>query len=483
MKRKTILFAALISLTILVYRCSTDEEGFYLNPDDMEYSYNEKYTDYGENPFIKVSEEPVSTFGVDADGASYANMRRYINLGQNPPKSSVRVEEYINYFTFDYPEPIDENVSLSSEITTCPWNTEHHLIRVGLKGKTIQPEQRPASNLVFLIDVSGSMNSPDKIGILKTGFKLMVDGLTNIDKVAIVIYAGESGVLLQSTNGAEKEKIKAAIDKLGASGSTAGSAGISTAYEIATQNFVTNGNNRIILGTDGDFNVGPSTTKELIEMIEQKRKTGIFLTVLGVGGDNLNDAMMEQLANKGNGNYEYIDNIEQLKKVFVYEFSKFYTIAKDSKIQLTFNENCVESYRLIGYENRVLNQEDFANDTIDAGEIGSGQTITAIYEIILTNNQTLNDFATLDFRYKIPTETTSRPISIKLEGPITDFLESSENTRFCASVAGYAMILKESQYKGNLTTEMIIDWASNAKTFDPNSFRSEFVTLVRNTTK
>jgi len=344
-------------------------------------SYNEKYKDYGENPFVKVSEQPVSTFSIDADGGSYTNMRRFLHLGQAPPDASVRIEEYINYFTFDYQEPTSgENVSLESEVSSCPWNTEHYLIRVGMKGMSIPEDELPNSNYVFLIDVSGSMNSPDKLGMLKVGFKSMVDNLRDQDRVAIVTYAGDVGLLLESTYGDHKEAIKSAIDQLGAGGSTAGAAGITTAYDIAEENFIVEGNNRVILGTDGDFNVGISSTDELIELIEEKRESGIYLTVLGVGGGNLNDHMMEQIANKGNGNYEYIDNAKQIKKVFTNELAKFYTVAKDAKIQITFDSTMVDSYRLIGYENRALNEEDFENDSTDAGEIGSSQTITALYE-------------------------------------------------------------------------------------------------------
>ena len=273
---------------------------------DQNYTYDEKYKDYGENPFVNVADKAISTFSIDADGASYTNMRRYLYNGQKPPVASVRIEEYINFFTFDYPEPqTTENVSLNSEISSCPWNTEHHLLRIGIKGKTIPVAELPATNYVFLIDVSGSMDSPDKIGILKTGFKLMVDGLNDKDRVAIVTYAGSAAVLLESTNADDKQKIKNAIDKLGANGSTAGAEGIKTAYEIAEQNLIATGNNRVILGTDGDFNVGVSSTDELVKLIEDKRKSGIYLTVLGVGGGNLNDNMMEQIANKGNGNYNF----------------------------------------------------------------------------------------------------------------------------------------------------------------------------------
>ncbi len=466
--------------------CETQDNGIY-----MEYItgmqtldndiYGEKYKDYDENPFIKVADQPISTFSVDADGGSYANMRRFLHLGQTPPKESVRIEEFINYFTFDYKEPVkDENVSLESEISNCPWNTEHHLLRLGMKGLTIPAYELPNSNYVFLIDVSGSMNSPDKLGVLKTGFKTLVDNLSDRDRIAIVTYAGQAGVLLESTYGDEREKIKSAIDKLGAGGSTAGAAGIITAYEIAEKNFIPNGNNRVILGSDGDFNVGPSSTEELIKLIEEKRDKGIYLTVLGVGGGNLNDYMMEQIANKGNGNYEYIDNAKQIEKVFTHEILKFYTVAKDSKIQITFNPNKIDSYRLIGYENRKLEKEDFENDSTDAGEIGSAQTITALYELVLIDKPDEEKYAQFDFRYKKPNETESRLITHEINSVPKEIMSSSENMRFATSVAGLGLLMKQSQYKGTLTKQMVLDLGRGAISFDPNGYRKEFIELVTN---
>lgn len=454
------------------------------NIDIQDNAYNEKYKDYDENPFIAVTDQAVSTFSVDADGASYANMRRFLYLGQNPPTASVRIEEYINYFTFDYKEPeTGENVSLESEISTCPWNTEHHLLRLGMKGKTIPKNELPNSNYVFLIDVSGSMNTPDKLGILKTGFKTLVDNLKTQDRIAIVTYAGQAGVLLESTLGTEKEKIKAAIDKLGAGGATAGAAGITTAYEIAKSNFVPNGNNRVILGSDGDFNVGPSSVDDLIKLIEEKRQTGIYLTVLGVGGGNLNDYSMEQIANKGNGNYEYIDNAKQIEKVFTHEISKFYTVAKDSKIQLSFNPNKIQSYRLIGYENRKLNNTDFKNDKVDAGEIGSSQTITALYEVVLMKNQNNEKYAQFDFRYKKPNEDSSRLITHDIATNPTEMNAATENMKFAAAVAGFGMLMKDSKHKGNLSKNIVVELGKNATQFDPNNYRKEFIDLVTNWNK
>ncbi len=481
---KTLTKIIILSLFVaFIYSCTKNMKDS-LNAGGLPYNedmYNEKYKDYEENPFVKVADQPVSTFAVDADGASYSNMRRFLYLGQTPPKASVRIEEFINYFTFNYDDPVDgENVSLNSEIATCPWNSEHYLIRVGMKGKTIPDNELPTSNFVFLIDVSGSMNSPEKLGILKTGFKTMVDEMTETDRVAIVTYAGEAGILLESTYGDEKEKIKEAIDQLGAGGSTAGAAGIITAYEIAQQNYIPNGNNRVIIGSDGDFNVGPSTNEELIALIEEKRESGIYLTVLGVGSGNLNDYMMEQLANNGNGNYEYIDNASQIQKVFVHEKAKFYTIAKDSKIQITFDATMVDSYRLIGYENRSLDSSDFVNDTIDAGEIGSTQTITAMYEVILNNTTDNASYAQFDFRYKRPNESTSRLISHEINMTPVDISNSSDNMRFAASITGLGLIMKQSEYQGDISKQMVLELGGNSIGFDPNGYRAEFLELVGN---
>lgn len=455
---KTITHFFVLFLLAFFVSCQTGEDGINLGDwysGEMAGAYNEKYKDYDENPFLKVNEFPKSTFSIDADGASYANMRRFVYLGQKPPKASVRTEEYVNYFTYDYPEPESgENVSLSSDIVTCPWNEEHHILRLGMKGKTIPEDQLPPSNYVFLIDVSGSMNSPDKLGILKKGFKQLVNELNPEDRIAIVTYAGEVGVLLPSTNASEKDKIKNAIDKLGAGGSTAGAAGITTAYEIAQENFIQDGNNRIILGTDGDFNVGISSTDDLVKLIEEKRKSGIYLTVLGVGGGNLNDYMMEQIANKGNGNYEYIDNASQIQKVFVYEKSKFHTVAKDAKIQITFNPDMVDAYRLIGYENRKLDDKDFEDDEKDAGEIGASQTITALYEVVLKSTDASAEYANFDFRYKFPDSDNSRILNLSIKNKPVGITAGSVETRFAVSVAGFGLIMRESEYKGSLDLKM-----------------------------
>lgn len=473
-----LLFGILFALCISCEKAD-DFNGIYMDPPAD--SFNEKYKDYGENPFVKAVTEPVSTFSVDADGASYSNMRRFMYLGQTPPKESVRIEEYINYFTFDYAEPAaGENVSLESEVSECPWNVDHHLIRIGMKAITIPENQLPNSNFVFLIDVSGSMASSDKLGILKTGFKTLADNLRDQDRIAIVTYAGTAGILLPSTPGSEKTTIKDAIDKLVAGGFTDGEAGITTAYQIAEDNFIQDGNNRVILGTDGDFNVGVRSTDELTRLIEQKRKSGIYLTVLGVGQGNLNDHMMEQIADKGNGNYEYIDNAKQLQKVFTFEIAKFYTVAKDSKIRITFNPARVDSYRLVGYENRILDSTDFNNDTTDAGEIGSSQTITALYEVVLTDLQNNEKYAQFDFRYKKPNETESRLLQHEINMIPRTITSASENMRFLVAVTGFGLLMKQSEYAGTVSKQMVLDLGNGALTFDPYGFRQEFIDIVNN---
>ncbi len=474
---KRLYYLIFILATLSVFSgCSAD----YSDVDEMyipEDEYNgENYTDYGENPFESAADKPVSTFSIDADGGSYSNMRRYINSGQLPPSDAVRIEEFINFFTFDYDNPETEAVTINSESAVCPWNNEHFLLRIGLKGKSL--ETRPPSNFVFLIDVSGSMDSDDKLGILKAGFKTFTDQLTEDDRVAIVTYAGSDAVLLNSTPGNQHSRIKEAIDKLGAGGSTAGAQGIISAYQIAQQNFIDGGNNRVVLGTDGDFNVGPSSTEELKKLIEEQRESGVYLTVLAVGTGNLNDAGMEQLADNGNGTYEYIDSQEQIEKIFIYEYDKFYTVATDSKIQITFDSLVVESYRLIGYENRVLEDSDFENDSTDAGEIGAGQTITALYEIVPRSGANTETFGNLEFRYKPDFGEQSILIAHVMKHEPSAFENSSENMRFCSALASFGMILKKSQFVGSTSFDFIKNTADNARSFDPQGYRNEFVTLV-----
>ncbi len=452
-------------------------DGYFAgNPNFTEEGYNS----FEENPFVNTFDEPVSTFSIDADGASYSNVRRFLSYNQLPPRDAIRTEEFINYFNYDYPEPTDGHpISLNGEISDCPWTSGNKLVRIGLKGETIPKQALPATNFVFLIDVSGSMRAENKLDLLKESFVMFTDYLSEEDRVAIVTYSGQAGVVLPSTSGTDKNTIKEAINSLGAGGSTAGAQGIITAYEIAQANFIKGGNNRVILGSDGDFNVGISSQDELVELIEEKRESGIFLTILGVGTGNLQDGKMEQIANNGNGTYEYIDNLAQAKKIFVHEFGKFYTVAKDVKIQIKFDPSFIKAYRLIGYENRLLNEEDFEDDEKDAGEIGSGQTITALYELIpepLPLKSGPSIF--VDFRYKKPDEDTSQPLFLDIADELKSFQGASENTRFAATVAGYGMLLRDSPYKGELSWDDLIQWTEGAKTFDPFAYRTEFLQLV-----
>jgi Ca-activated chloride channel family protein len=440
------------------------------------------YSETEENNFVNVSDNPVSTFSIDADGASYANVRRFImQENQIPPKGAIRTEELINYFNLDYTfNNSSHPITLNGEVSSCPWNNSNKLIRIGLKGQPIQRNDLPPSNFVFLIDVSGSMSSADKLELLKNGFNYFVDELSDEDRVAIVTYAGSAGVALQSTAGSEKQTIKNAINQLTAGGSTAGGAGITTAYEIALQNFISNGNNRIVIGTDGDFNVGMSSQEELINLIEQKRESGIFLSVLGVGRGNLNDAALEQIADHGNGTYEYIDNLEQIKKVFIYDYNKLFTVAKDVKVQIEFNPANVEAYRLIGYENRILNNESFEDDTRDAGELGSNQNVTALYEIIPRDNPKFKSVPTfsIDFRYKLPDSDVSIPLVLEIFDEGKDFNASSDFMKFTSSVASFSMLLTNSPFKGSSSYDNVIQWLNSTHLSDEHGFNSEFKQIV-----
>lgn len=449
-------------------------------PGERPFRPGDRYTDYGENPFVNTSQAPVSTFSVDCDGASYSNMRRWLNHGQNPPAAAVRIEEFLNYFTFDCPEPAaGHNIALTHEVAACPWHEGHLLMRLGIKGKAIPDDRLPPTNYVLLIDVSGSMAAIDKLELLKTGFSMLVDVLRPTDNIAIVVYSGREEVVLHSTSceEANKTKIKEVIASLRAEGSTAGAAALKTAYEIASRYFVTGGNNRIILGTDGDFNVGISSTEELVALVEQERERGIYLTVLGVGSGNLNDSMMEQLADNGNGNYEYIDNLAQLEKIFIHERSRFHTVARDCKAQVTFDPKAVAAYRLIGYENRLMDDEEFENDNRDAGEIGAGQSVTVLYEIVPTANgkETLASF---DVRYKKEAGSTGIPLSENVRTGTAPITEASDDMRFAAAVAGFGMLLKQSEYAGSANKAMVRELAGKGVGSDPHGYRAEFVSLV-----
>jgi Ca-activated chloride channel homolog len=459
----------------------------------------ENYSTIRENGFKDVKINPLSTFSIDVDNASYSNVRRYINEGQLPPVDAVRIEEMINYFSYNYPEPTGVHpFSVTTELALCPWNENHYLMHVGLKGKNIEKSELPASNLVFLIDVSGSMSSPDKLPLLKRAFSLLVNELRPQDRVSIVVYAGAAGKVLDSTPGNQKRKIMDALENLNAGGSTAGGEGLKLAYKMARENFIKEGNNRIILATDGDFNVGVSSTSEMERMVEKERESGIFMSVLGFGTGNIKDDKMETIADKGNGNYYYIDNIQEARKVFISEFGgTLFTIAKDVKFQLEFNPQQVKSYRLVGYENRLLNDEDFNNDTKDAGEMGAGHTVTALYEIIPVGSESempavdplkyqdskpvsgkfSNELLTIKLRYKEPKGSKS----MLLEQPVHNRISNntSENFRFSAAVASFGMLLRNSEFKGNSSVDTILEMAKDSKGSDEEGYRSEFIQLVK----
>lgn len=466
----------------------------------------EQYNRIEDNQFVTVKNQPLSTFSIDVDTASYSNVRRFINEGQLPPKDAVRIEEMINYFTYDYPQPNgDRPFTISTEISQTPWNPKHKLVQIGLQGKRIASENIPPSNLVFLIDVSGSMEEPNKLPLLQTSFRLLTNQLTAKDKVSIVVYAGNAGLVLPPTPGNEKQKIISAIYKLKAGGSTAGGEGIKLAYNIAKQNFLPSGNNRVILATDGDFNVGISSDGELVRLIEDYRNQGVFLTVLGFGMGNLKDAKMEQLADKGNGNYAYIDNLQEAKKVLITQMGgTIFTIAKDVKIQVEFNPTKVQAYRLIGYENRILQAEDFNNDKKDAGELGAGHSVTALYEIIPVGVQSdvklpqvdplryqqnqvdsqaykNNELMLVKLRYKAPKDTTSQLITQPLIDRNLPFTNASNNLKFAAAVAEFGMILRNSEFKGGANFEQVLELARQSKDVDLAGYRTEFINLVEKT--
>lgn len=458
---------------------------------------SEDYEPYIENAFINSRKEPLSTFSVDVDNASYSNIRRFINSGQKVPKDAVRIEEMINYFKYNYEPPTGEHpVALHSEYNTAPWNTQHKILKIGLQGAEIPMDKLPASNLVFLIDVSGSMDEANKLPLLKSSFKMLVSKLKSDDVVSIVVYAGAAGVVLPPTKGNEKEKVIAALDALDAGGSTAGGEGIELAYKLAQDNFKPGGNNRVILATDGDFNVGASSNEDMQQLIEQKRKSNIFLTCLGYGMGNYKDSKLELLADKGNGNYAYIDNAKEANRFLVKAFGgTMFTIAKDVKIQVDFNPDYVASYRLIGYENRKLNAEDFANDEVDAGEIGSGHTITALYEIIpigvsskflpddkrnsTKKNKGNDELAVVKFRYKKPTGNKSIELVEKI--PLTNASRSDASTdfKFSTAVAWFGLKLRDSKLVADQEWQHIIDWGKEATSATEDEEKIEFLELLQ----
>lgn len=461
---------------------------------------NEEYDKINENGFQFVQSKPLSTFSIDVDEASYSNIRRMIMDGYLPPADAVRIEELINYFNYNYAEPIDEHpFAIHSEIASAPWNSNHQIVQIGLKGEEIEREEMLPNNLVFLLDVSGSMNSPDKLDLLKKGFRLLVNELGEEDYVSILVYAGSSGMVLPPTSGFQKEKILQAIDNLRAGGSTAGAAGIKLAYETAKENYNENSNNRVILATDGDFNVGVSSDDELIELIEARRNDGIFLSVLGFGTGNIKDSKMEKIANHGNGNYYYIDNLLEAKKVLVSEMGgTLHTIAKDVKIQVEFNPSLVQAYRLIGYENRLLEDHEFNDDTKDAGELGSAHTVTALYEIVpvgidfnpnqgdvdplkyqtvVPNDQSnLDELMTVKFRYKKPDENRSKLITNVIMQQDLE-LEMSADLSFSSAVAMFGMLLRNSEHAGDSSFELVNEYARKGLMNDENGYRAEFLRI------
>jgi Ca-activated chloride channel family protein len=464
-------------------------------------SGHESYASIDENPFRRVTDEPLSTFSIDTDTASYANVRRFLSAGQLPPRDAVRIEELINYFRFEYPNPRGEApFSITTELAEAPWNPAHRIALVGLKGRVPEEREVPARNLVFLLDVSGSMQPPERLPLIRNAMRMLVDVLRPQDRVAIVVYASASGLVLPSTPGSNKTTIHDAIARLEAGGSTNGGAGVRLAYEVARQNFMPGGINRVILATDGDFNVGVTSQKDLLTLIETERKSGVFLSVLGVGSGNLKDATMELLADKGNGNYSYLDSLQEARKVLVHEAgATLHTIAKDVKIQVEFNPSHVAAYRLIGYENRILNKEDFNDDRKDAGEIGAGHTVTALYEIVppgvswqgsvdplkyqqvpqpppaRTAAAASNELVTVKLRYKAPDGDVSRLLSAVIQNTPRAL---TPNLGFASAVAEFGMLLRDSPYKGQAAYDALQRRAKQFRGEDAEGYRAEFIRLA-----
>ena len=458
----------------------------------------EEYRHIVENAWRSPLRDPLSTFSSDVDAGSYTNVRRYLNTGALPPKDAVRVEEMINYFAYEYPEPRGEHpFSVTTELAEAPWNDNHKLLLVGLQTRRIPMEALPPNNLVFLLDVSGSMQPENKLPLVKSAFRLLVDQLRPQDRVAIVVYAGASGLVLPSTPGNQKDRILDAIARLEAGGSTAGADGIRLAYQTARENLLREGNNRVILATDGDFNVGVSSDGELTRLIEQEREHGIYLSVLGFGMGNLKDSKLELLADKGNGHYAYVDNLMEARKIFVQELgATLLTVAKDVKFQVEFNPARVAAYRLVGYENRVMAAEDFNDDSKDAGELGAGHSVTALYEILPAgapvdvrlgtvdplqygstgsgNVRASDDWLTVKIRYKPPTGGSSRLLS----QPVRREQKPSANFRWATAVAGIGMLLRDSEHKGQCTWPAMLELARDGRGPDREGYRSEFIRLA-----
>jgi Ca-activated chloride channel family protein len=460
----------------------------------------EQYDRIEDNPFLAVASNPRSTFSVDVDGASYGNVRRFLTRGQLPPADAVRIEEMVNYFPYALPAPRGEDpIAITTEVAAAPWRPEHRLVRIALQARAIETAQLPPANLVFLIDVSGSMESPDKLPLVQRSLRLLVDQMRPQDHIAIVVYAGSAGLVLPPTPGDEKAKIAEAIDRLEAGGSTAGGEGLLLAYRVARENRVPNGVNRVVLATDGDFNVGVSSDAELERLVEAKRAEGTYLTVLGFGTGNLQDAKMEKLAKRGNGNYAYVDNLDEARKVLVREMgATLHTVADDVKLQVEFNPAAVRGYRLIGYEDRLLRDEDFADDRKDAGDVGAGHAVTALYEVVpngVTNTVELrgvdplrygaepktsrgprDELLYVQLRYKRPGESTSRLMTHAV--PASVARDPSADFRFAASVAEFGMLLRDSEHKGRAGADQVLALARGALGGDDGGYRAEFVRLV-----
>jgi Ca-activated chloride channel family protein len=483
----------------------TAAKGLYAQPRDgnvADRQFNtEAYSHIDENPFFEVARAPLSTFSIDVDTASYSNTRRFLKDGQLPPKDAVRIEELINYFSYDYPQPKgDAPFSINAEVSACPWNTKHRLVHIGLQGKRMVKEELPPANLVFLLDVSGSMNSPNKLPLVKSSLRMLAEQLDARDRISIVVYAGSSGLVLPSTSGDRRGEILAALDSLEAGGSTNGGAGIQLAYRVATENFIRGGINRVILATDGDFNVGVTSEGELVRLIEEKRKSGVFLSVLGFGTGNVKDATMEKLADKGNGNYAYIDELQEARKVLGEQLgATLATIAKDVKIQVEFNPRQAAAYRLIGYESRLLRDEDFNDDAKDAGEIGAGHTVTALYEVVpfgqkfenpgvdalkyqkpaeVSGSANSRELMTIKIRYKDPEADASKLLSVWVSDAGTTLESASNNFKFSSAVAGFGMLLRDSKYKGDVRYTDVATLARAAAGADAQGYRTEFIQLV-----
>lgn len=514
-KKTTWIFTLLISAT-LYYGCGNRERmatacddaayGHSLAPSMKEEgntaSNTEEYNTIQENEFKNAIQNPLSTFSIDVDKAAYSNVRRFLGDNILPPKGAVRIEEMINYFKYNYPQPKGEvPFTVQTELSECPWNKEHRLLHIGIQGKSIDYDNLKPSNLVFLVDVSGSMEDPNKLPLVKSSLKMLLKELKKEDRISLVTYAGNAGLVLPSTSCSETETIEEAIDNLNAGGSTAGGQGIVLAYKVAKEHLIKGGNNRVILATDGDFNVGVSSTSELVSLIEEKRKDDIYITICGFGTGNYKDGRMEEISNIGNGNYFYIDNIQEAKKVFVTEMrANLFTIAKDVKIQTEFNPAYVESYRLIGYEDRLLNKEDFNNDKKDAGELGAGHTVTAIYEIVPVGSDSgssgvdklkyqdegklkeaslkNNELMVLKLRYKPIHSDESKLITSVVTNQPVALDATSDNFRFAASVAEFGMLLRKSEYIKSVTYDDAIALARNASSGDAEGYRSECIRMM-----